>query len=334
VALGQERAEPRPLIETEADYNRMNAATMGMGPIKVNPPRPLVVSRYSTKVITDRWRCTLDGFEAGAMMNLGHVGFTHPSYRRHPPAAEEQPSIRVGALVACDPLGPGAHATSDLRRLFREFLGSRPVMELVTALTSSHGLTWTSYGDNAPITLEAIFSGEDQEANPAALAMLLLPVVGQSMYGRDSRCAEFVLFLEPRTPQGTPTSPISLAAWYDRFTQALALPAALDSFLTRDLDCTTANEPPAQAGIWLNVALSMTELIDSGDLRPVPGSIPSVEFIGYAIGDARGRPANATAQGLLRQMCDHTLHLDGYESVLASLESPEAEVRRTPPPVP
>jgi hypothetical protein len=125
--------------------------------------------------------------------------------------------------------------------------------------------------------------------------------------------------LEPRDPDGAPAPPVNLAAWHERFTSALTLPTLLAHFLANDLGLATADDPPAQAGIWLNAPRAMTELVDIEKLTVVKGSAQSNQFMGWALADPGGKTAAATTVDFLTQLCDHTLHLDGYESLLADL---------------
>jgi hypothetical protein len=276
--------------------------------------------------VTDRWRHTTDGFEVPALMNITHVAMSHPGYMTRP-AGDKPPSVRIGMLVACDPLGPSL-STSDLRGRFLGFLTSAPVMELIWALTASGGdVSWAPWGGRGRFNLEAVLAADNEDEAPVASALLLLPEKGMARYGRDSRSAEFVLDVEPRNAQGEPAAPVNLAAWHQRFTNALTLPTLLAHFLAHDLGLATADDPPAQAGIWLNTPRAITELVDVENLAAVKGSMPSNQFMGWALADPAGKTAAATAVDLLTQMCDHTLHLDGYETVLADLAAPSAPLQ-------
>jgi hypothetical protein len=264
--------------------------------------------------ITDRWRYTTDGSEVPSLMRITHKAFSHHGYMRASP--DTPPSLRIGTLVPCDPLGP-APTTSDLRSHFLAFLTQYAILDLVSVLSHiDRDAKWRSLAGNGRLMLEAAMMAEDQEQAPVASAMLLLPEAGRSSFGGDPRYAEFVLHIEPRTPDGSPAAPIELVQWRDRFTRALAIPQALAHFLTHDLSLATPADPPAQLGLWLNTPHTMTELVDIGNLKTLPGSAQANWFIGYVVADPEGAPSTTAAVDLLGQMCDFTLHLDGWESVV------------------
>lgn len=80
----------------------------------------------------------------------------------------------------------------------------------------------------------------------------------------------------------------------------------------------TGARPASGMGAWL-----------PGLARPPrPGAITKVlystSFISYAIADPAGRPACAAAADILTQLCDFTLHLDGWESAIQTAASPIA----------
>jgi hypothetical protein len=271
---------------------------------------------------TDCWRHTTDGFEVPSLMRITHKAFSHPGYMRASPDAP--PSVRIGTLMASDPLGPSP-TTSELRSRFLAFLTRQPILDLVSVLSHiDSDATWRSLAGNGRLMLEAAMMAEDQEEAPVASAMLLLPEAGKSSFGSDPRCAEFVLHIEPRTKNGSPATAVGLAEWGGRFAGALAIPRELALFLSHDLDLATPADPPVQFGLWLNTPRSMTELVDVGNLKALPGSAQANWFTGYAVADPEGASILATAKDLLGQMCDFTLHLDGWESVVRALDSPDA----------
>jgi hypothetical protein len=271
-------------------------------------------------VITDRWRSTHDGFEVPALMHhLRDPITSHPAYtRRLAQDGNAPPSIRIGVLVACDSLG-ALPTTSAIRTAFLAFLNGRSVSALISELTHpGSGTEWKSWGANGRNTFTAILAGDDEDATPVALAQLRPPVEGTSFAGRDSLMAELLLQVEPRTANGTLAPAVNLAAWHCRLVRALAIPGPFADFLTRELGLATSADPLAQTGIALDVSRAMTELVDTEDLEPVPGSSPSTWFMGWAVADPDGEPARALAREWLTQMCDSTLNLNGYESVLAA----------------
>ena len=268
-------------------------------------------------VQTDRWRHTTDGAEVPSLMRITHKSFSHPAYlRAH---QDQRPSVRFGVLVACDPLGPTPTA-SDLRSSFASFLASALPLGIVSELSYiDSDARWTSLAGNGRLMLEAALMTTDQSQAPTAAAVLLIPEPGRSRFGSDPRCAEFVLHVEPCAQDRTPAPPAPLMQWRDRFAQALMLPGALSQFLTSTLGLATSAEPAAQFGIWLNAPRSLGELIDTGDLKPLPGSALSNGFISYAIADPAGKTPNSAAVDILTQLCDFTLHLDGWESAIQVL---------------
>jgi hypothetical protein len=64
----------------------------------------------------------------------------------------------------------------------------------------------------------------------------------------------------------------------------------------------------------------MSELVDTGRLASLPNAIQSTQFLGYVLADPAGKPADEVVLDLLRQLCDHTLHLGGdFERVLEAI---------------
>jgi hypothetical protein len=269
--------------------------------------------------VTDRWRHTSDGAEVPSLMRITHKAFSYPGNLRALP--DQPPSVRIGALVACDPLGP-TPATSELRSRLVTFLASPPLLDVVSEYSHiDSDAQWTTLAGNGRLVLEAALMTSDQMQIPTVSAMLLLPEAGRSRFGSDSRYAEFVLHIEPRTQDHTPAPPATLAQWHDRFTQALSVPGALAQFLTSNLGLATIAEPPAQLGMWLNAPHALSELIDTGDLKPLPGSAAANWFISYAISDSAGKTVTEAAMDILSQLCDFTLHLDRWESAIQAQAS-------------
>ncbi len=273
---------------------------------------------------TGRWTQTTDGSKVAALMRIGDVAMSHPSRFRLP--NDTPPSMRVGMLVACEPLGADP-PTSELRSRFLSLLQRQPITDLVEAVSHiEHGALWTPYAGRGRINHEAVLTAkniQDEDA-PVASALLLLTDVGTSSFGRDPRFAELVLDIDLRKPDGEPAAPATLEAWHDRFVQMFNLPGFFTQFLTEDLDITTSAAPAAQLGVWLKTQHTMLELVDIGDLSTLPGSQPSPWFIGYSFANPLGqRPALAAAE-LLQQMCDYTLHVDKYEPLLAQFASHES----------
>lgn len=273
-------------------------------------------SRLRQPVAKDRWRSTLDGFEAASVMRLMQVIMSHRGYMR--PTGTEPPSVRVGLAVACEPVSPAAGA-SGMRARFVEFLRTGPVMNVITSLVSPDGdASWSRQAGNGPANLEAALTrpAAGQEEAPIAAAKLLLPRTGSHPFGGDSRRAVLILHIEWRTQEGTPAAPADLATWSRAFARSLAMANALASFLSHDLGLGDAHDIPYQAGIWLRSNGLLTELVDVGDLVQLPGATPSNEISLYAVTDPAGKPAEHAASELVSQLCEYGLHVDGYEQAV------------------
>ena len=103
--------------------------------------------------------------------------------------------------------------------------------------------------------------------------------------------------------------------------------AALAGYLAGDLGLQTRDDPSARVGVMLQVPAAMSDLVDTAHLASLPGAILSTQFLGYVIADPAGKPADEVVLDLLRELCDHTLHLGGdFERVLEA-------VPRSPRPV-
>jgi len=252
-------------------------------------------------------------------MRINDVALSHRSRFRM--TQDASPSMRIGVLVACEPLG-AEPPTSELRSHFLNFLERQPIMTLVTANTHvEQGALWTSYAGRGRINHEAALTArniEDDEV-PPALAMMLLTDVETSSFGRDPRFAELVLDIDLRQPDGTAHRPVPLRTWHEIFMQVFSLPGLFKQFLTEDLELITSADPPAQLGVWLKTAHSMYDLVDVENLPVLPGSHVSSWFMGYSFANPLGHQAPIAAAEFLQQMCDYTLHVDKYEPLLAEL---------------
>lgn len=227
--------------------------------------------------------------------------------------------MRIGTVVASAPLG-STPSTSELRSRFMDFLGASPVGGLVTELSQTpKGQRWQPLAGRGRINLQAEMIGSSQTESAVATAFLLLPDPALTSYGRDPRYAQLVVEIELRGAGGHPIPAMTLPALHDRFTRALAVPGALADFLAQGLGLATSDDPPAQVGVVLRTPRAMAEVVDWGDLTPLPGSQQSNMFMGWAIADPGGQSAAVTAVELLRNMCDYTLNLDQYEPALEAL---------------
>jgi hypothetical protein len=272
--------------------------------------------------ITDHWRSTNDGGEiSGLLMNVRQNVMSHPGYMRRPPNENPPPSMRIGIRISCEPLGPTL-ATSDIRVSFLAFLSRLPIRHLLATLTTIDGATWTAQDGRGRFNFGAVLGGE-LEAAPVAWARLLLPQANGPRYGQDPESALLILHIEPRTSDGNPAPPVALPAWHGRLVQAIALPATLAKFLTRDLELATTGNQPAKIAVSLEAPRSLAELIDTRNITALPGSAAANSFTAWAVADPNGDRAADLAQLWLRDMCDYALYLDGYEPVLATLSNPQ-----------
>jgi hypothetical protein len=268
-------------------------------------------------VITDRWRHTSDGGRVPVLMGLTHTTVSHPGYGGRQ-TQDTPPSVKVGILVACQPIDPAGSGT-EIRAKFLAFLESEPVRHLIAALTDvPPGASWKSLAGNGPRTLEAALTvGQDAlDGLPLASALLLPPVAGESLYGRNDRSATLIFYTEPRTADGQIPPASDPAAWERRFDLALAIPAAFAEFLAKDLGLGTSDDPPAQLGVWLQSYWPLTVMVDTHGLKTLPGSSPSNWYSGWAFATPEGKSGRETARDFRIQLCEYTLHLDGFEQAL------------------
>lgn len=302
-------ADPRQLrdLAVEGRLTQRTLAEPESGPA----PEP-------TPPITDRWCHTSDGGKVPSLMRLTHTSMSHPGYGGRQ-SQETPPSVKIGTLVACEPIDPASSGT-ELRAKFLVFLNSPPVHAMVAALTDVEpGMSWKNLAGHGPRTLEAALTASPAplEGVPAASALFLPPMAGESLYGRDGRAATLILYVEPRTADGQVPPASDLATWSRRFSLALAVPRAFADFLDGYLGLATSNEPPAQLGVWLQSYQPLTDMVDTDGLRMLPGSSPSNQFIGWILADPYGKSAAGTARDLIVQLCEYTLHLDDFEQLLA-----------------
>lgn len=148
------------------------------------------------------------------------------------------------------------------------------------------------------------------------MGSVLLPDPTVPRYGRDPRCADFVLHIEPRTRRGDPAPPRDLAQWHRCFTRAFTIFDTITShLLTGELRLAT-NDLAGTLAVWLDTPSDLTQLADTRRYDRVPGTLVSRQFNGYAVADASGTDLVAMATEWTRQLCDTALHLDDYEGTL------------------
>ena len=300
--------DPRQLRDLAVEGRLKQPAAVESASDSVREPSPTV---------TDRWCHTTDGFKVPSLMRLTQTSMSHPGYGMRQ-SHEAPPLVKIGMLVACQPMDPASSGT-ELRARFLAFLNSSAVRSLVAALTDvQQCMSWKSLAGHGPRTLEAALAAAANplEGVPVASALFLPPTAGESLYGRDGRAATLILYLEPRAADGQVPPASDLATWSRRFTLALAVPRAFADFLVDDLGMATSNEPPAQLGVWLESYQPLTVMVDIDGLQMLPGSSPSNQFIGWTLADPGGKPATGAARDLIVQLCEYGLHLDDFEGAL------------------
>lgn len=276
---------------------------------------------------TESWRHTADGFAASPLMNM--VNTAMPGHLGSP---DREPFVRVGVCVACEPV-PSDASSSQMGARFIEFLSRDPVAELVSAVTDSGAdIGWQRRAGNGTLRFDAVMGGRDEGARPPASAMLLPPAKGLRLHRRSDDIACLWLQIDPMLEDGSPAPPATLAAWHERIVQAVSVGSALADFLAKNRVLATRDDPAARVGLMLQTPGTMTALVDTGELRVLPGAIQSNQFLGYAIADPAGVSAQNVARDLLRQLCDRTLHLDGFEEVLASIGTHSGRTTRAQAP--
>jgi TIR domain len=308
---GQDRAEPRSSEDGRRAHYR--AATPGETEGVFPTDAPGQSQPIGSHAFTGSWHYTSDGFEATPLMNMVHTAMPG-----NPGTSDQSPFVRIGVCVSCQPVSQDA-SSSRIGTGFVRFLRSDHVATLVSSLTHvGDELSWVRLAGHGAIRLEAALGDMSETAKPAASAMLLPPVAGLQMHGRPDDMACLWLHIEPRGPEGSTARPASLGVWHQRLQHAISLAARFNEFLVGDLSLATHDDPTARVGVMLNTA-PITRLIDTGPLRPLPGAIPSHQFLGYAIADGAGQPARNIARTMLAQLCEYTLHLDDFEPALAGL---------------
>jgi len=272
--------------------------------------------------VTDRWRATTDGMAAAAVSQLGMHRMDHPGYSARETAARTAttpstatPAVRIGIALPCDELPADLPSTSQLRASFLRFLEQSAVAGLVDSLTSvSSPVSWRTGESNGRVSLGAVLTRSDHDDTPPiAWARLMMHGSDASGARHDHRRACFILYVEPRTPDGAIAPPVSFSSWPGRFTDVLQVPETLARFLTDDLGLATHDDPDTCAAIWLTAP---TALVDIEDATRLPGTTPAPTFTGYVIADPAGDRAATAARQLVRHLADYTLYLDGYEHLL------------------
>ena len=312
-------AQEQPEAMTDLMDHRVQQPLSGEQASSVDPSAHPVAT-----VVSNRWRLTTDGGQVPVLMQLRSNAMSHPGYASLSVTGNPPPSMRIGVVVACEPLG-SSPSTSTIRANFLSFLHRQPVNDVLAELTTVNpDDRWTPWDGHGRFNFGAVLGSGDETA-PVAWARLLLPQADTLSFGYDPRSAVFILHVYPRGPNGNPAPAANLASWHNRFVRALAIPGAQAAFLTQDLGLAATGDQPAQAGVYLDAPHSMTELVDTQDLSSLPGSPASSWFMGWAISSPDGQQAPELAREWLVQMCDNTLHVDAYESYLENLANSRQE---------
>lgn len=128
-----------------------------------------------------------------------------------------------------------------------------------------------------------------------------------------------MLIIEPRDAEGASASPAILKRWHERLVMALDMPGAFARFLSDQVEVATYEQPSVQLAVRLFAQPNIGSLVDITSFTQIPGSVITSDFPSYFIAERdAGLPAQA-AVDMLRTWCDHALHVDGYEEVLARL---------------
>ena len=319
MAAGQQQNQGKPVDQTSFPSV---AELRGLSEYMVVPsglpvPRP---------AFTERWRHTSDGFEASPLMRM--TSLSMPGF---PSAYGQTAQIRIGACVGCAPARSSASSSLFSAKLLA-FLRRDPVASLIKAVRTDDALVWTRQAGNGVLSLEAVLSPKGQEGGLIASVLLQPPAAGMRLYGRDERTACLWIHIDPCGKDGSAAPRTGLAGWYQRFQLAITVTRAFADFLTQDLGLQTSHDPVARAGVLIETTDGpINDLVDTGSLAPLPGAISSTQFLGYVIADQEGESAAHVAKDLLRQFCDHTLHLGDFESVLESISAVEAAMPATRP---
>jgi hypothetical protein len=296
-------------------------------PGKVKLPRPVArrVARpgrgQPRQAVAARWRHVPAGAEPPGLVRAVHQDFAHTGCVRSA-SGTRPPSVRIAIRVAVGPLG-STPTTADLRDSLLGFLRQPPTSRLLRSLTYSGGdLAWRLHDGDGRLRNEAVLAGREQaRETPAAVAIMTLSDDGALRDGSGLQTAELVLHIEPRDDHGDPAPPAGFEAWYESLDRALVIPDAFAQFLRHDVDVMTYDDPPVEVAVQFRAGHNLSELIDTGGVRPLPGSRPSDSFLGCMTAGRGGQaPAGAITDMLIR-VCDHALHLEnGYEDALARLQ--------------
>ena len=281
-----DRAQERPEATIDPVDHRARQAPEGQRTLSVDPS-----AHPAATVVSSRWRLTTDGGQVPILMQLRNNSMSHPGYASLSVTGNPPPSMRIGIVVPCEPLG-STPSTSNIRASFLSFLHRQPVSDALAELTAVNpDDTWTPWDGHGRFNFGAVLGSGDQTA-PVAWARLLLPQADPLSFGYDPRSAVFILHVYPRSPDGDPAPAANLASWHSRFVRTLAIPGAQAVFLTRDLGlATTGDQAAAQAGVYLDAPHSMTELVDTRTSNSCPVHLhPAGSWDGPSLAEMASKP--------------------------------------------
>jgi hypothetical protein len=262
----------------------------------------------------------LTGAGSADLARTARRAFSHARCPR-PGSGTGPPSVCIVISVAIGPLG-STPTTADLRDFLLGFLRGPAVSRLLRSLTDTGGdLAWRLHDGDGRLRIEAVLAGREHERkSPAAVTVMMISEDAAARGGHGPQTAELVLHIEPRDDQGDPAPPASFGAWYETLVRALVVPGAFAQFLRHDVDVMTYDDPPVQVAVQFQAGHDLSELIDTGGIRPLPGSRPSNIFLDCMTAGPGGRAADDAVAGMLIRVCDHALHLENtYEDALAKL---------------
>lgn len=272
--------------------------------------------------MTGRWREPCDEDERRAMFNGARsITISHPRFFPDS-SGKQRPSVRLGLRVACSPLQPSHPSTSDIRRALVHTLSTGPIGAVVADLTWADGRRWIPWDSSGRLSFGAILAADEDDTMPIAWARFSPTYPDYPMAGKDPRCADLVLYVEPGDGSGGPAEAVALPRWRRRFTTFLdALATVSDQLLAGELGLDVLEEPTTKAAVWLNADPDLTALVDTTGIRRLPGSSTSTYFSGYAVADLSGLTVSGFATEWTRQLCDDALRLDDYEALLITSAS-------------
>ena len=267
--------------------------------------------------MTDRWREPRDEDERRALYNGARSNAISHPYFFPDSSGKQRPSVRLGLRVACSPLEPSHPATSDIRRAWAHTLSTGPLGQVVSDLTQTENRRWIPWDSHGRITFTAVLAADEEDAAPTAWARFSPAYPDYALAGKDPCCADLVLYVEPRDRHGNAAAAVDLTRWRRRFAAFLdALDSVVAQLLVGELGLDVSSQPATKAAVWLNAGPDLTALVDTTDVRRLPGSTTSNYFGGYAVADPTGLTAPRFATDWIRHLCDDALHLDDYEALL------------------